>query len=216
MNDLIGAWVGIVLTLLVFSYLLGDSPLFRFAQALFVGVAVGYAVTVAVYQVLWPKLVKPLSEDAVTNWIYWVPLVLGILLFTKLRADWSSLGNLPIAFLFGVGGALTIAGALGGTLVPQLSATLVSLSPAQGLDLLVNNVLLVIGTLGAFLSFRFIVPAKNPSSGMRALDTVARSWGRVGRWFIFIAFGALFASLAVSRFAILIERVNALLSLGVR
>ncbi len=214
MSDLIGAGVGVFLTLLVFSYLLGDTPLFRLAQAIFVGVAAGYAMTVAVYQVLWPKLVQPLVVDANGNWIFFVPLVLGVLLFAKLRATWSPLGNLPIAFLFGVGGALAIGGALSGTLVPQLGATMVSLSPAQGLDVLVNNLLLVLGTLGAFLSFRFIVPA--PDSRWRALDTLARGWGRIGRWFIFSAFGAIFAGVAVSRFAILIDRLYYLITFGAR
>lgn len=214
MNDFIGAAVGAILTLLVFSYLLGDSPLFRLAQAIFVGVAAGYAATVAVYLVLWPRLVKPLADDATANWIYFVPLVLGILLLAKLRASWSPLGNLPLAFLFGVGGALTIGGALGGTLVPQLNATIVSLAPTQDLNLLVNNLLLVIGTLGAFLSFRFILPGQN--AGIRALDAVARGWGRVGRGFIFIAFGAMFAGIAVSRLAILIERVYFFTTLNAR
>ncbi|MBI5303505.1 MAG: hypothetical protein HY868_15330 [Chloroflexi bacterium] len=214
MSDPIGALVGVILTLLVFSYLLGDTPLFRLAQALFVGVAAGYAATVAIYLVLWLKLFKPLSEDPNGKWIYFFPLALGILLFAKLRATWAPIGNLPIAFLFGVGGALAIGGALGGTLVPQLSATIVSLAPSQGLETLVNNAFLVIGTIGAFLSFRFIVPAK--TSGLRAFDTVARGWGRVGRWFIFVAFGAIFAGIAVSRLAILIDRVSFLLMLGAR
>lgn len=209
MTDLIGVWVGAILTLIVFSYLLGDSPLFRIAQAIFVGVAVGYGATAAVYLVLAPKLFEPLIADTTTNWPLFVPLILGLLLFTKLRASWASLGNLSIAFLFGVGGALAIGGALGGTLLPQLQATVVSLSPAQGLDTVFDNLLLVIGTIGAFLSFRFITSAERPS--FRALSAVARGWGYVGRWFVLIAFGAIFAGTAVSRISILIGRVYYLL-----
>ncbi len=209
MTDLIGVWVGAILTLVVFSYLLGDSPLFRIAQAIFVGVAVGYGATAAVYLVLAPKLFEPLIADTATNWPLFVPLILGLLLFTKLRASWASLGNLSIAFLFGVGGALAIGGALGGTLLPQLQATVVSLSPAQGLDTVFDNLLLVIGTIGAFLSFRFITSADRPA--FRALGTVARGWGYVGRWFVLIAFGAIFAGTAVSRISILIGRVYYLL-----
>ncbi len=209
MSDLIGVWVGAILTLLVFSYLLGDTPLFRLAQALFVGVAVGYAATVAVFLILLPRLFEPLIADTSTNWPLFVPLVLGLLLFTKLRAQWASLGNLSIAFLFGVGAALAIGGALSGALVPQLEATVVSLSPAQGWDTVVNNLLLVIGTLGAFLSFRFITSTDRPA--LRALDGVARSWSYVGRWFVLVAFGAIFATTAVSRISILIGRMYYLL-----
>ncbi len=209
MTDLIGVWVGAILTLLVFSYLLGDTPLFRVAQAIFVGVAVGYAATVAVFLVLLPRLFEPLIADTATNWPLFVPLVLGLLLFTKLHANWASLGNPSIAFLFGVGAALAIGGALSGALVPQLEATVVSLSPAQGWGTVVNNLLLVIGTIGAFLSFRFITSTDR--TALRALEGAARRWGYVGRWFVLIAFGAIFAGTAVSRISILIGRMYYLL-----
>lgn len=210
MNDLIGVWVGAILTLLVFSYLLHDSPLFRIAQAVFVGVTIGYAATVAVLVVLVPRLIVPLVTNMNATWYLFIPLVLGLLLFTKLRTAWSPLGNLSIAFLFGVGGALAIGGALSGALLPQLRATIVSLAPTQGWETVANNALLVIGTIGAFLSFRFIiVPRQNMP--IRAASAVARGWAVVGRWFVLIAFGAIFADTAVSRISILISRVYYLL-----
>ena len=213
MFDLIGVWVGAILTLLVFSYLLRDSPLFRIAQAIFVGVAVGYAVTVAVRSVLIPLLFEPMFTTLFVQgdvpWLYLFPLVLGLLLFAKFRAGWASLGNPSIAFLFGVGSALAIGGALSGALMPQLNASVVSLAPGLGGGA-INNLLLLIGTIGAFLSFRFIIPT-GTQVPLRALDVVARAWGRVGRWFILVAFGAIFADTAVSRISILIGRFYYLL-----
>ena len=209
MMDLVGVWVGAILTLLVFSYLLADSPLFRIAQAIFVGVAVGYGGTAAIYLVLAPKLIEPLIADTTKNWPLFVPLILGLLLFTKLRPTWASLGNISIGFLFGVGGALALGGALAGTLLPQLQATVVSLAPEQGMDTVFNNLLLAFGTIGAFLSFRFVTSTERPF--LRGLDMLARGWGRVGRWFVLVAFGAIFADTAVSRISILIGRMYYLL-----
>jgi len=199
MSESLGVWVGAILTLLVFSYLLGDTPLFRIVQALFVGVTIGYAITAAVYLVLIPLLFDPLFADPVTNSYLLIPLVLGLLLLTKLRASWAPLGNVTIAFLFGVGSALALGGALDGTLLPQLSATIVPLDSLE-------NVLLVVGTLGALLSFRFIQPqATRPTA--RLIETLGRGWGAFGRWFVMVALGALFASVAVSRISILVNRV---------
>lgn len=209
MADIVGVWTGAILSLLVFSYLLGDTPLFRIAQAIFVGVAVGYAVIVAVYLILVPRLVAPLMLNPNTNWHLFVPLVLGILLLLKLRASWAPVGNLSLAFLFGVGGALAIGGALSGALLPQLEATVVSLAPSEGVATLVGNAILVIGTIGAFLSFRFATAPRRTAT--RALDAVGRGWGYVGRWFVLISFGAIFASTAASRVSILIGRVYYLL-----
>ena len=199
MTDQMGMWVGAILTLLVFSYLLGDTPLFRIAQAIFVGVTIGYAATAAVYLVLKPML----FDQLFVNPVLIVPLILGLLLLTKLSARWASLGNISIAFLFGVGGALALGGALQGTLLPQLSATAVPLDSLE-------NVVLVVGTIGALLSFRFVQP-QQPRAGTRVLETVARGWSYFGRWFILIAFGAIFAGTAISRVSILVNRVYFLL-----
>lgn len=208
MSDLIGVWVGAILTLLVFSYLLGDTPLFRIAQGVFVGVAVGYGATVAVYLVLIPRLID-LAADLRGNWPLFVPFALGVLLLTKVRAAWAPLGNISMAFLFGVGGALAIGGALSGALLPQLAATVVSFAPAQGIPTLFNNLLLVFGTIGALLSFRFVTNQERPFA--RVLDAITSGWGVLGRGFILIAFGAIFADTAVSRVSILIGRVYFLL-----
>jgi hypothetical protein len=207
--DTLGIWVGAILTLFVFSYLLGDTPLFRLAQAVFVGVAVGYAVIVAVYLVLIPRLVEPILGHPTIEWPLLIPLILGVLLVLKVRTAWSSLGNISVAFLFGVGAALAIGGALSGALVPQLAATVVSLTPAQNADMFIANCLLALGTIGALLSFRFVTNQQRPAA--RFLDFVARRWSYLGRWFIFIAFGAIFAGTAVSRISILISRVYFLL-----
>ncbi len=198
-TDPIGIWVGAILTLLVFSYLLGDTPLFRLAQAIFVGVTIGYAATAAVYLVLLPML----FDQLLVNPVLIIPLILGLLLLTKLRASWPSVGNISIAFLFGVGGALALGGALGGTLLPQLAATIVPLDSLE-------NIMLVLGTIGALLSFRFMRP-QQPRVATRALELIGRGWGYVGRWFVLVAFGALFAGTAVSRVSILVNRVYFLL-----
>ena len=194
-----GVLVGGILTLIVFSYLLGDTPLFRVAQAIFVGVTIGYAATVAIDVVLYQRMIEPLMTTP-GKWILVIPeFVLGLVLLTKLRAKWAPIGNISIAFLFGTGGALAIGGALRGTLLQQLSATIVPLNS-------IDNLLLVCGTSGVFLSFRFVKLSDRPAT--RALDILARGWSYFGRWFMLIAFGAIFADTAVSRISILISRVH--------
>jgi hypothetical protein len=207
--DTIGVWIGAILTLLVFSYLLGDTPLFRLAQAIFVGVAVGYATVVAVYLVLLPNLIVPLATDPGTYWALLIPLLLGILLLLKLRPSWGALGNISLAFLFGAGGALAIGGALSGALLPQLSATVVSLTLYQNWDTLLNSLLIAFGTIGALLTFHFTTSPTRRSA--RILDAIRVRWAFAGRWFILVSFGAIFAGTAVSRVTILISRVYYLL-----
>ena len=211
--DVIGGWVAFVLTLMVFSYLLGDSPLFRLAEHLLVGVAVGYAVVIAWHNVLAPRLFAPLSDDPIGNWIYWIPLLLGLLLLARIRSNWSWMANLPMGFLFGVGAAVSIGGALLGTLYPQLKASFVSLNPQSYngdwrgvLDALV----LALGTIGTLFYFHFTASRAEGSRGW--WKGVQRFWSSLGRWAIMIAFGAIFAGTLLSRLSLLTARLEFLWS----
>ena len=52
--DGIGAFLGFVLTLLIFSYLIGDNPLFRITVHIFIGVSAGFAAVIALENVILP------------------------------------------------------------------------------------------------------------------------------------------------------------------
>ena len=126
--DTAGTVIAIILTLFVFSYLLGDNVLYRLAEHLFVGTAVGYAAVVAFHSVIAPKLISPLT-GALTDgdWnrvlLLAISLAFGLFLLTKPSKRLSWLGNFSVALLLGVGAALAIGGALLGTLIPQVDAT---------------------------------------------------------------------------------------------
>ena len=60
--EVISALAGLLLTLMVFRYLIGDNPLFRFAIYLFIGVSSGYAATIIWHDVLVPKLFSQLGD----------------------------------------------------------------------------------------------------------------------------------------------------------
>jgi len=210
-----GTWVAALLTLMVYSYLLGDNPLFRLAEHLFVGSAVAYAAVVAFHSVLNTQLFLPLAHDFQANWPLLIPALLGLLLLTKARASVAWVGNSAVAFLFGVGAALAIGGALSGTLLPQVQATLVSLSPPQlGEGLLgwawaADNLILVVGTIAVLLYFTFNVSRDNLLARIRA--GFLRPWAALGRWVIMITFGAIFANTVMARVSLLIGRVQFLL-----
>ena len=42
--DVLGAWVGISLTMAILSFLYGDHPFYKFAEHLLIGVAIGYII----------------------------------------------------------------------------------------------------------------------------------------------------------------------------
>lgn len=207
-SDLIWIWIAALLTIMVYSYLLGDNPLYRLAEHVFIGSSVAYAVVVVAHGVLWPLLFVPLTsgETTVDNRVLAVfSLVFGLLLLSKLKTSWAWLGNFSVAFLLGVGAALAVGGALFGSILPQVKATI----NATDLSGLGNGLIIVFGTLSTLLYFHFAVGARSGLSGIGA--GFIRAWAKLGRWFIVIAFGAIFANTVMARISLLIGRVQFLL-----
>lgn len=208
--------IGVVLTLMIWSYLLGDNPAFRVAEHILVGVAAGYAVIVAWFQVIQPALQELLAIKSAPAAA--VPLVLCLMLMARLRNNWAGISSVPLALLIGVGAALAVGGALFGTLWPQAAAVAaLSLDPSDYGDTqpalsspyFWQNLAVVIGTIGTFFYFTFNIRPQGKLAGFQ--EGFIRFWSGVGRWVILITLGALFANAAMSRLSLLIGRLDWLL-----
>ena len=212
--ELISAFVGLILTLLVFSYLIGDNPLFRFAIYLFIGVSSGYAATAVWHNVLMPRLFSRLG-DLNQLILLIVPLILGISLLAKLSPRISWLGNFAMAVLVGVGAATAVGGALIGTLLPQAEAAMNMFDPsAPGggsfFARLFQGGVMLIGTVLTLASFHYTLgrAADGAAKSNRILDGVA--WA--GRLFLAITLGVLFAGVYMAALTAMIERLSSLIN----
>lgn len=209
--ELLWTIISLILTLMIFSYLLGDNFLFRIATYIFVGVASGYVVTIVIYQVILPRLVWPLMKG---DWIVTlVPLALSLLLVTKLFPRLSSLGNISMAYLVGTAAAIIIGGVVFGTLFGQATASFnlfdLKAGAAQGqspIVQLLSGVFILFGTVTSLAYFNFWaiakpnqVPYRNPLIALLA---------KIGEFFIAITLGALFAGVFTTSITALIERLD--------
>ena len=211
--EIISAFVGLILTLMVFSYLIGDNPLFRIAVYLFIGAASGYAATVVWHYVLVPKLFQPLTSSNTDQLLLSiVPLVFSISLLTKLSPRISWIGNFAMAVLVGVGAAAAIAGALIGTLIPQLRASIDAFdvrSAGGGLQVaskLFEGVVMLGGTVFTLASFHF--SAGRSVDGTPKRNSMIEGIAWIGRIFIAITFGVLFAGVYMAALTAMIERLS--------
>jgi hypothetical protein len=220
----IGIAVGFVLTLMVYSYLLGDNPLYRLAIHVLIGIGLGYAAVVATYTVIIPQLVNPIAEIfagspvSVVERVQPVVALLAAFLLLKLSRQTAPLGNVTMGFVFGVGSAVAVGGAVLGTLLPQVGATAIPLSPAaapnivaeqgSGLNVLAG-LLIMIGTIATLLYFYF--DARPVSEGKVERPRWIRASSQIGQAYLMIAFGSLFAGAIVASLALLTERVSFLI-----
>ncbi len=208
--DFTGAIVGFILTLLVFSYLLGDNPLFRIAIHLFVGVASGLAAVLVWTNVIWPQLLLPLIQGGESERILAIaPLLLSVLLLLKVSRRAGKWGSISMAYLVGVAAATAIGGALIGTLFPQVGATINLFDRnalAGGFGSFLEGLLVFAGTLAALLFFNFTVRPKLTTPGERSPLMVGVAVA--GNVFIVIALGSLFSGVYVAALAAFVERLQ--------
>ena len=215
MVDLIGGLLGFLLTLCVFSYLLGDNGLFRFAIHIFIGVAAGFVAATALSGVIFTQLLVPLIGGAPVEklWVLF-PLLLSFLLVAKAFPRLSILGSPVMAFLVGVGAAVAVGGALLGTLFPQFQATTqlfnVAAIQASGKEVgleLFYGALILLGVVVTFASFQY-------NTGFLKNTSLHVLWNLIywiGRGVVAITFGAIFAGVYLASLAALTERLNSLL-----
>lgn len=206
--ELISALVGLVLTLMVFSYLLGDTFLFRIAINVFIGVASGYAVAVVIHHVLIPRLFDPipvLSNDPVQLIVVVVvPLVLSFSLLAKLLPRISWVGSFAMALLVGVGAATVVGGAVAGTLIPQIQAS--GEAPS-----LIEGFVTLLGTVLTLAYFQFSARRGTDGSVKRNVIFEILAWA--GRVFIAVTFGVLFAGVYMAALTAMIERLSSIVNL---
>jgi len=213
--EFIGIWVAALLTLSVLSYIIKENAAFRLTEYLFVGVAGGYAAGLVWHHVLAPRLQLLIAEPN-TYWYYGLFFALGILLLARGIRPIAVLGNLPLAALFGIGMGLALGGALTGSLVPQIKASIVPISPERhggglvGWALAIDSLLLVLGTIAVLSAFHYSAESRGPVSS--ALQRMLSGLGELGRKYLMIAFGALVAGAMLSFFAILVGRINFLVN----
>lgn len=188
----IWVWIASALTLCIYSFLYGDNPFYRFAEYLFVGVSVGWAMAVVWYNSVIPRIWTPLVERNE----YWVilPCLLGVLVFSLFTRKQAWLVRWPIAFVMGASAGIAVPVDFQGYIFEQLQGSMLTV-------LNVSNAVAFIGVVTTLLYFYFSKEQKG-------------AFGRfagVGIWFIMVAFGASFGYTVMARISLLIGRMQFLL-----
>jgi hypothetical protein len=220
--DLISGVLGFLFTILILSYLIGDNPLFRAAVYIFVGVASGYAAAVIWWQVVVPRLLTPLLPAILTGSLaekifILVPLLGAGFILMKISPRLAGMARITMAFLVGVGAAVIIAGALIGTLIPQVEATINFFDPqaaaARNIGLaeaLANGTIILVGTVTSLLYFHF--GARPQADGSMRRFWLIEIIALAGRVFIGITLGVIFAGVYAAALTALIERISSLVN----
>lgn len=206
-----GAWVATGLTLLIFSFLYKDNPLFKLAEHLYVGVSVGYTIVKAYDTVIVHLVVKPIVENGEIALL--IPVAIGMLMLTRYvpKAAWMS--RYAFAFIVGMGSGLAVPRTISSFVLKQIEDTvrpLLSLTGPDGLTFSMNllnpasNLNAIIILLGvSSVLFYFFFSLEHSGAG--------KAVARTGVIFLMISFGAGFGYTVMARMSLLIGRLTDLI-----
>lgn len=225
----IGVFAAASLTLITLSYAFGDHSIFRVVLYIFIGVAAGYAGAVAIEDVVLPQLVFPILDTwngvlqiGLADLI--VRIVLSGLLLLKLSPRAARFGNPVTALLAGVGAALAIAGAVQGTILPQVGAAASTFDVAafdlalqggyygENIQIIFDGLILLLATVGTLAYFHFGAQARGKQEPLRNIAVDGLAW--IGRIFIAITLATLFAGALQAALSALIERLSFLIEVA--
>lgn len=211
---------------MVLSYLIGDNPLFRFATHTFIGLSAGYAGTIALHTIIKPNLIDPFIEagaDGILNGEVFAGAqgrflvgawLLILILLLKLSPSTSRWGTLPMILVVSVGAAVVVGGSLTGTIIPQSFEAMQTFNPSgipaqsgeTGFERVINVLILLVGTLSTLLYFHFTAKRSPTGEGQRTVFMSIVAY--IGRIFIAITFGTMYAGALMASLIAMSERLE--------
>ncbi len=211
-------WAGVILTLCIFSFLYRDNPFYRFAEHLAVGLANAYGLALTYHQVIVPVVLQPLGTAFKTAFTqgpkpelfqpmspanFWliIPLVIGLLYFTRFIPKISWMVRIPIGMFMGYYLGYEVPVAFEGSVFPQMKGTMLTrasfVHPMAG----VWAVVVLIGVIGTLAYFFF----------SREHKGILRTAAQTGIIYVMIGFGASFGFTVMARVSLVIGRFYFLL-----
>ena len=212
-SELFTLIIGVALTVMVFSYILGDRLFFGIATHILIGVSAGFLALVVIQKIILPYLVKPLANVTDPGFLLaLVPLALSILLVPMLFRRGTQAGAIPLAFLGGVLAALAIIGVTRGTLAPQILSMIGRFEPGKLMheaqpqwSAIVEALMILLGVISVLFAFHHRGQAK---AGEVVRPIFLQGIGSIGQIFIGITFGALFVGLFSTALIALISSLS--------
>jgi hypothetical protein len=205
METLFGAWVAVGFSLCIYSFLYKDNPFFKLGEHIFVGVSMGYLLTITHYEVMVNKLYTPMASQG--KWWLVIPALLGLLMLSRFIPPIAWLSRISFAFILGISSGVAIPRQLSSFILQQVQGTLkplvvVTNGGAASLTFAsLNTLLILIGVISVLFYFFFSIEHNG----------AARRVARVGIYFLMVSFGAAFGYTVMARMSLLIGRFDELI-----
>jgi len=195
-------WIAAFLTLAIYSFLYKDNPFYKFAEHLFMGLAIGYGAVILWYTAIIPRLWDPLAHGtSPMRFFLFIPIFIGLLTLGIFSKKFSWVIKYPLAIYIGASAGLSVPVTLEAYIFKQVEGTILTRAMFNNWLLGISNAIMFVGVLTTLVYFFFSKEHKG---------VLGRS-ARVGIIFIMVAFGASFGYTVMARISLLIGRMQFLL-----
>jgi hypothetical protein len=205
-------WAAAIATLGVYTILYRENPISRLFEHVFVGLAAGYLILVTWTQNLEAKWWAPMVHQGRWQWIF-AP-VIGLLFYFIYSRRLLWMARLVMGLVFGTAAGYTFRQFFPIN-APQITASFKPLRPdlpvhgRQALDawgyVILHHWVFAIILFTVLSYFFFSVPHEGRLGRVLGRSSMA------GRWFLMIAFGAMFGNTVMARLSLFIGRMQFLL-----
>lgn len=192
-------WFGAFLTFCIFSFLYKDNPFYKFAEHLFVGVSVGYSISISYHNVLYPDLIVPLFKQG--QLLNLVPLLFGLCYFARFLPKVSWLVRLPMGLVLGFGAGAAIPAVIQASIIKQVQGAILTPDNFQRWDRAIWALISLIGVVATVTYFFF----------SKERGKLTKRLADLGIIFLMVGFGASFGYTVMARISLLIGRFQFLL-----
>lgn len=202
--EIIGAWLVVLMTLSIFSYLYGDNFFYKSAEHIFVGVSAGYIFAITFWDQIYPNLLGRLFPSFIDagydfDISYIIPLILGIFMILRLVPSLSWLARISIAYIVGMAAGLKFYVFINSNILFQIKSSAIDFSLSY--FEIFNQLIILIGVICGLIYFFFSKEHKG---------TIGKI-SKLGVYFLMIKFGASFGFAVMGRISLLIGRFDELI-----
>lgn len=200
----IGIWIGAIITIAVYTYFISSkqNPIFKFAESTVVGCAVGYTIVLAA-----AKNLESLAYNKIVagNFIIIIPVLLGILMYTRFSKDYKYLGRVSVAIIVGSGLAVTAYGTVSTNIFANnLRAVIGYVFLNTDIITSITSILNIIAMVTTIYYFYFTAGKEKLTGGNLWIN-------KIGRYSIMLYMGANFGNTILARNSLIIGRLQYLL-----
>lgn len=193
-------WFGAILTLCVLSFLNKETRLYRFAEYTYISVAVGHAFVLGMNSLI-SQTLEPIMSGGVDVLIMFL---FSLLIITQPFKSVRWIARWPNSLSIGVGTGIAMYGAMGSDIIRLVQGVIRDgFISEPGATL--TGYFSIIGTTAVLVYFFFTIKRE-------ALGGAVGHVATLGRYFMMIAFGAVFANIILSRSTLFFGRMIFILS----